>query len=166
MAQRGVRTTRRRRRPPHTPTLPLPTSFIFTVALDAQRNELVCIVVICMCLMVVPACPIYPSLYTKNHQYTRREARQGEVRRLAVLSPFLPLPSASLRPYSSATCRWNNGTMDDLRAYAQAQAHRQRQRRLWERVQRALTWLPVRLSRSIFICIKKQETLDPRPSPI
>jgi hypothetical protein len=100
-AWRGVRTTRRRhrRRPPHTPTLPLPTSFIFTVALDAQRNELVCIVVVCMCLMVVPACPIYPSLYTKKiHHYTRREARQGKQGEMRRLFPslLLPLPSASL----------------------------------------------------------------------
>ena len=56
-----------------------------------------------MCLMVVPACAIYPSLYTKNHRYTRREARQGEVRRLHTCVLFTsPSPSFRFTPVFTA----------------------------------------------------------------
>src|SRR5258707_9727420 len=78
---------------------------------------------VAMCLMV-PACHIYPSTYTKK---ARRGG--GEETTWVSPSPSLSLP-LHLRPYSSAASRWNNGTMDDLRAYAHEQAHRQRQCRL------------------------------------
>jgi hypothetical protein len=116
-----------------------------------------------MCLMV-PACPIYPSTYTKK---ARRGG--GEETSWVFPSPSLPLHP---RPYSSAASRWNNGTMDDLRAYAHVQAHRQRQRRVWGTYKYPAHYCNVgsqfrlvRLSRTIIIIILHQNKADSRTKP-
>jgi hypothetical protein len=73
-----------------------------------------------LCLMVVPACPIYPSLYTKNHHYTRREARQGKARQTRRGEENFPFPFPSFRFTPVLTARQLlAGIMeqtDDLRA--------------------------------------------------